>query len=347
MSVIFGRRTRTDDPDVEALFRTINHLRQPPGKWLVNNWTQLENLPNWMQWWRPYGEAMYEDTIGTYRNLYKSFEEEQEKGIQKDCFATKFFPVADELGFSKDQQMFVIGTLVEAATDTTRNSNHVLIAHAAHDPSWAKAVRDQLDEVCGHNAERLPDYDDWDKLPLIHATIKESLRIFPNVPRTGVPHALSKDDEYEGYRFQAGTVFISNHFHIATNPEEHFEPRRFNPQRYMNEHVKDMFEGQLGFGSGRRICVGWNVGWKNMFIVFSRLLYCFDFGEDPEAPIDVVSIPIHETHKPPFKVTIKPRSKAHEDLIMRSCKYAADTGQVQVRSHVNEANFIGRETEAQ
>ena len=166
MSVIFGRRTQAgDDPDVEALFRTINHLRQPPGKWLVNNWTQLENLPKWMQWWRPYGEAMYEDTISTYRKLYTSFKEEQEKGIQKDCFAKKFFPVADDLGFSKDQQMFVIGTLIEAATDTTRNSNHVLIAHAAHDPSWTKAVREQLDEVCGHNAERLPDYDDWDKLP--------------------------------------------------------------------------------------------------------------------------------------------------------------------------------------
>jgi hypothetical protein len=49
----------------------------------------------------------------------------------------------------------------------------------------------------------------------------------------------------------------------------------------MNEHVKDPLQGQLGFGSGRRVCVGWNVGWKNMFIVFSRLLYCFDFIEDP------------------------------------------------------------------
>src|SRR5271170_6911941 len=49
----------------------------------------------------------------------------------------------------------------------------------------------------------------------------------------------------------------------------------------MNEHVQDVLQGHLGFGSGRRVCVGWNVGWKNMFIVFSRLLYCFDFIEDP------------------------------------------------------------------
>jgi hypothetical protein len=49
----------------------------------------------------------------------------------------------------------------------------------------------------------------------------------------------------------------------------------------MNEHVKDVLEGHTGFGMGRRVCVGWNVGYKNMFIVFSRLLYCLDFIEDP------------------------------------------------------------------
>jgi hypothetical protein len=49
----------------------------------------------------------------------------------------------------------------------------------------------------------------------------------------------------------------------------------------MNEHVLDVMEGHLGWGSGRRVCVGWNVGWKNMFITFSRMLYCFDFIEDP------------------------------------------------------------------
>jgi cytochrome P450 len=97
--------------------------------------------------------------------------------------------------------MFVAGTLIEAGislsgfvdqgSDTTRNQNNVLMAHAAHDPSWAKKVRAQLDEVCGHNAERLPEYTDWDKLPLIHATIKETLRIFPNLVQLGAPHALT------------------------------------------------------------------------------------------------------------------------------------------------------------
>ena len=65
------------------------------------------------------------------------------------------------------------------------------MANAAHDPSWLVKVRAQLDEVCGHNAERLPEYDDWEKLTLIHATIKETLRYYPNLLQLGAPHALT------------------------------------------------------------------------------------------------------------------------------------------------------------
>jgi len=45
----------------------------------------------------------------------------------------------------------------------------------------------------------------------------------------------SKDDEYNGYHFEAGTVFTSNNWHIATNESEYAEPRRFNPERYSPE----------------------------------------------------------------------------------------------------------------
>jgi hypothetical protein len=49
-----------------------------------------------------------------YRSFYKTFQEALDNGIQKDCFATKFFEIADGFGFDQDQQMFVAGTLIEA-----------------------------------------------------------------------------------------------------------------------------------------------------------------------------------------------------------------------------------------
>jgi hypothetical protein len=73
---------------------------------------------------------------------------------------------------------------------------------------------------------------------------------------------------------------------------------RYAYGRFMNEHVKDVLQGHLGWGSGRRLCVGWNVGWKNMFITFSRMLYCFDFVEEPVTPL----VPMSPWAKPCFGV---------------------------------------------
>jgi cytochrome P450 len=129
--------------------------------------------------------------IRTYRRFYKSFQENLEKGIGKDCFAKHFFEQADEFGFDADQKMFAAGSMIEAGSDTTRNQNNILMANAAHDPSWIPKVRAQLDEVCGANAERLPEYTDWEKLPWIHATIKETLRFYPNMVQLGAPHAVT------------------------------------------------------------------------------------------------------------------------------------------------------------
>jgi cytochrome P450 len=157
--------------------------------------------------------------------------------------------------------------------------------------SWVRRVRKQLDEVCGHNAERLPQWGDFEKLTMVHATIKEVMRWGAHTLATGFPHALTEDTSFEGYNFQHGTVFSWNYYHISMSDEEFENAREFRPERYLNEQVYDVLSGNLGFGigsflsreadQGRRVCVGYLVAARNMFIVFSRLLYCFDFFEEP------------------------------------------------------------------
>jgi cytochrome P450 len=87
-------------------------------------------------------------------------------------------------------------------------------------------------------------------------------------------------------------VFSWNNWHLSLSETEHEDPLAFKPERYLGEHLWDTLEGQWSFGAGmialylmglmigRRVCVGWNIAHRNMFIVFSRLIYCFDFFED-------------------------------------------------------------------
>jgi cytochrome P450 len=146
--------------------------------------------------------------------------------------------------------MFVAGTLVEAGSDTTRNQNNCLVAAAATDMSWVHRLRKELDSVCGSNAERLPTWTDYEKLPLVQATVKEVMRWRPNIADTGFPHVLTEDCEYEGYNFEKGTILTWNAWHSALSPKEYEDPLSFKPERFLNEHLWDTLEGQWGFGAG-------------------------------------------------------------------------------------------------
>lgn len=220
-----------------------------------------------------------------------------EKGEQRECFAADLIRSNDDNYFDENSQLFTLGSLMEAGSDTTRVSIGQMIAGAATYPDWVKRARAQLDQICGANAERLPEWSDREDLPYITATVKEIFRWRPNLAEIGAPTSLTQDDEYEGYRFPKGTVFVWNAWAIALDPREYAEPERFYPDRFLNDELNNPLKGHWGFGpgekisfclyqtcsnlcSGRRVCVGWNVGESNVWIAAARLLYCFNFIED-------------------------------------------------------------------
>ncbi|KAK4943990.1 hypothetical protein LTR10_016510 [Elasticomyces elasticus] len=247
-----------------------------------------------------------------------------EKGEQRECFAADFIRSNDDNYFDENSQLFVLGSLMEAGSDTTRVSIYDMIAAAATYPDWVERARAQLDKVCGANAERLPEWSDREDLPYITATVKEIFRWRPNLAEIGAPTSLTQDDEYEGYRFPQGTVFVWNAWAIALDPREYAEPERFYPERFLNDDLNNPLKGHWGFGPGRRVCVGWNVGEGNVWIAVARLLYCFNFIEDKANPIDTMRIPQIAKNKAPFQVKIEVRSPAHAALIERTCLDAVD-----------------------
>ncbi|TGO17556.1 hypothetical protein BTUL_0016g00190 [Botrytis tulipae] len=225
--------------------------------------------------------------------------------------------------FSEEELLVIGGTMMEAGTGNTRLSLHQCMAAAVACPDWPVRVRAQLDQVCGANAERLPDSNDAINLPLIKAVVKESFRWKPTVAETGVPHALTEDDSYMGFTIPAGSVIVYNHWAIANSSSEYEQPDRFWPKRFLNDDLDKPTKGHLGFGTAcSRVCIGYNVGVGNMLIALARLLYCFEFEPVPNAPIDLSSPRLlrGSIKKAGFEVKIKVRSKAHRQLIERECR---------------------------
>jgi cytochrome P450 len=209
-----------------------------------------------------------------------------EDGTAKHCFGRTINEQRSDLGFSQTEAMFiglwrpflnayVVSSLLEAGSDTTRGTLSGMFAGALAYPDWPIRARQHLDSVCG-DAERLPSFSDVKDLSYIRAVVKECLRWRPFVD-AGMNHMCTEDFEFEGYYFPKGTLFTWNAWAISQNPQEYEDPARFWPERYMDEHVENVLHGVWGFGAGRRICAGYPLAARSLFITISRLLYCFDF----------------------------------------------------------------------
>lgn len=110
-------------------------------------------------------------------------------------------------------------------------------------------------------------------------------------PHTGLAHALSKDDDYNGvyipkdsiiipniwYLQDISTVFrtcllISNCRHMFHDPDVYENPMEFNPDRYGNVDAEIDKVTDLIFGFGRRVCPGMHLAEGTVFAIVSTAL---------------------------------------------------------------------------
>ena len=259
MSVVFGKRFELGDPNTRRLFETSSEfiLAIQPGASLVDGWPVIDRIvPSFLKWWVPRGRRLHEKTIGIYRREVGELREKMAKGIARPCFGAQFLQKKETaaLGqnYGEDQILFSMGSLMEAGSDTSRMSISQVIAAAATDPSWINPARAELDAICGANAERLPNLSDRDSLPYISAVVKEAFRWRP-FAEIGVPHMLTQDDEYEGYKFPKGTLFTWNAWHMSMSEDEYEQPSRFWPERWLNGKTAllDPLAGHWSFGPGQ------------------------------------------------------------------------------------------------
>ncbi|PVH70254.1 cytochrome P450 [Cadophora sp. DSE1049] len=313
MSVTFGKMLVLDDPNVAELFETSNEFLEAlqPGASPIDTFYFLEWLPKPLQWWRPRAERYFQKTVNVYRREVERLEAKIADGTARDCFAVEFLASPEVRKFGETQFLFTLGTIMEGGSDTSRITISQVIAAAALDKRWVNTAREQLDAVCGGNSQRLRQFSDRANLPYITAAI-------------GMPHALTQDDEFEGYKFRAGTVFTWNVTSIALDLNEYEDPLRFWPDRFLNDDLNDVQKGHWSFEPGRRSCPGYNVGETNIWIVIARLLYCFDFEQYEDQPIDSFQVNWLEHAAPSLPVKITIRSEQHRELVKREGKLAVD-----------------------
>ncbi|KAG8629607.1 hypothetical protein KVT40_003472 [Elsinoe batatas] len=180
MSFLFGKRSNFDDPYIVDLYTTseafVKYLM--PGASLVDAFPILAKIPYFksLQPWRWEADALYERTLAVYKRQFDELEEKRRQGTQKACFVSELLDPGAQSQFTPEQTLFIASTLLEAGSNTSRMTLDQVIAGAALFPDWVERARSELDEVCGGDAQRLPEIRDMPHLPFIKAVIKEAIR---------------------------------------------------------------------------------------------------------------------------------------------------------------------------
>ena len=179
------------------------------------------------------------------------------------------------------QLILTISEMFIAGMETTSGSLCWALLYLIHNPKIQDLLHQELDHVIGPN--RLPDLKDEKSLPLLQATIAETLRLSTPGP-LAIPHKATVDTTLQGYQIAKETVVLVNLWSLHHDPDLWDAPNEFKPQRFLDEDgnfVPPKADVFLPFSAGRRVCSGESLARIQVFLTLARLLHRFKFKNPP------------------------------------------------------------------
>ena len=195
--------------------------------------------------------------------LHAKHEAECDSDEEREAF------LSDDYIVNTIEDMFIAGY------ETTSTTMKWAIAFLVNFPKFQEDIQRELDEVVGG---RSPSLNDRVNLPIIQATIMETLRV-GNVAPLALPHLTLTDTTLCGYRVPKDTIVFADVESVHLDPKCWENPTVFNPYRHIDEDGKLITnQGNFyPFGAGRRVCAGEPLAKVELFLFLSSILQKFTF----------------------------------------------------------------------
>lgn len=204
--------------------------------------------------------------------------------------------------------------MIAGGTESSAVTVEWAISELLKRPEIIKKATEELDRVIGR--ERWVEEKEIQTLPYIEAIVKETMRLHPVAPML-VPRQTREDVTINGYDIPAGTRVLVNVWTIGHDPAVWENPDEFRPERFLEKSidVKGHDFELLPFGSGRRMCPGYNLGLKVIQVSLANLLHGFNWRLPDgmkNADLSMEEIfGLSTPKKDPLQAVVEPRLRAH------------------------------------
>ncbi|TGJ80841.1 hypothetical protein E0Z10_g7912 [Xylaria hypoxylon] len=296
----------------------------------------LKVVPEFLTPWRGWREKV--ESVGrnqhaVYRDLLAGVRERMAQGRGRDCFMKDMLRSQEKDGYSDIDLEYIGGVLMEGGSDTTANAFETFLLAMAAYPSILKTAQQEVDGFYG--SDKMPSETNEEELPFLTACFLEILRWRPSLP-SGIPHATTQDDTYEGLFIPANTAVLVNIWGINHDPEEFENPEVFDPTRFLR-HPSGSKRSQgeysntpLGrpvwtFGGGRRVCVGQHMAQKSLLLTMAKVVWCFDIEAVSAGAVDTSVDAFHGgllMGPKPWQASFRVRGEDRKSIIEREWEKA-------------------------
>ncbi|KAF3779021.1 Cytochrome P450 78A5 [Nymphaea thermarum] len=206
-------------------------------------------------------------------------------------FLSILLRLPDEDRLSDVDMLAVLWEMIFRGTDTVAILMEWVMARMVLHPDIQARAQQEIDLHVGSTRE-VQD-SDLPKLTVLHAIVKEVLRLHPPGPLLSWARLAIHDVHVGKWFVPAGTTAMVNMWAITHDASIWKDPGQFKPDRFLEEDVSIMGSDLrlAPFGSGRRACPGKALGLATVHLWLARLLHHFNWlpspYADPRRPVDL------------------------------------------------------------
>ncbi|ODA79179.1 hypothetical protein RJ55_04771 [Drechmeria coniospora] len=200
--------------------------------------------------------------------LNRGLDERIADGTYKPCIQANVI-LDDEAKLTEDELTSISLTMLSGGLDTVTTQVAWFVAFLSRHPEVQERAAAEIARFYGPD-EPMCEASDDQRCPYVVALVKESLRYF-TVLRLALPRASTKDVAYGDVVIPAGSVVFLNAWACNMDADLWPDPEVFRPERWSEQPDAPLFT----YGVGYRMCAGWQLANRELYLVYMRLLNSF------------------------------------------------------------------------
>ena len=226
-------------------------------------------------------QRQVERVIAEYEEKGKEYEEKAKGDDEQEASRTIFETILASSLLAQEKtvdrltdEAFV---MVVAGGETTAKTLTNAVYHVLANAEWLKAVVEEIDQVMP-DTKKLPLWSELERLPILTAVIKETLRV--SAPVTNRVQVFDPEQVlmFDGWTIPPGTPLSMSIPAIHLDSRIYQDPYTFRPERFLGspEEAKQASKYYMPFHRGFRSCLGMNLAYSELYLRLAAVFRRFE-----------------------------------------------------------------------